>query len=367
MKRLLILTILVFLAGLSSGQGLTINPGVDTLDTDAQKALSFYRQYLNEFKGQKIPEDFNKYWSQKDCREYKIPDPAIYSINSDFPIYTSTQVRTIMSIKPQREYVHIKTFFGWVNNNNVTALGISNHYIGIDRSGKPVFLNPLELNTKNWSSTTVSNVTFCHPPSHTFNKASADNLIRSIRRLEKEWDLKPISIQYYFAGTREEIDFIRGLNFSIMAGNRSKASGMADEHNNIVYSTGLGENYFHEVVHIYLNRLYPGSPLKEGLAVFYGGSMGKGLDWHVNRVKKYLVDHPEIDLNKPDDFWYMDNLTNPESTIMGTLCSLAHKKDGITGLKKIMEYTTMEEIFSKEFGVKRDQWNGFLRQVFKDN
>ena len=61
---------------------------------------------------------------------------------------------------------------------------------------------------------------------------------------------------------------------------------MAHDKDNQVFCAGLGGNYFHEVVHVHLNHLYSKSPLKEGLAAFYGGSMGRSINWHMKRVNR---------------------------------------------------------------------------------
>jgi len=148
-----------------------------------------------------------------------------------------------------------------------------------------------------------------------------------------------------------------------MMGNRDKPSGIADNKDNIVYCGGLGENYFHEVVHIYLNSLYPKSPLGEGIAVFYGGSMGKSLSWHSARLKAYLLNHPETNLNKLEEFRFMDSSTNPYYTILGLLCETAYRKDGVKGLKRMMNYDSLDTIFEKEFGIKPEQKNDFLRNL----
>jgi hypothetical protein len=191
-------------------------------------------------------------------------------------------------------------------------------------------------------------------------------LVLSIEKLEREWDLKPISIHYYFADTKDEIQKLRGFDYSLDMGNRDKPSGISDDQDNVVFCSGLDENYFHEVVHIYLNHLYPKSPLREGLAIFYGGSMGHNLQWHTQRLSAYLQAHTEINLDSLDKknyFIYVDNYTNPAGTIRGLICALVYKKSGIEGLKRMMTYTTLEEIFNKEFGLKRGQWDKFLRDA----
>lgn len=89
--------------------------------------------------------------------------------------------------------------------------------------------------------------------------------------------------------------------------------------------------------------------------------MGKSLKWHLDRLKRYLREHPEVDLNKLEEFWYMDSYTNPNSTIKGMLCWMVFKKNNVRGLQQAMSYKTMEELFSKEFNVNKGQWNSFLR------
>jgi hypothetical protein len=357
---------LLLLCGYGSAQTLHINPGVDTLDIDVKKSLHFYRDYLNQFKGRSIPRNFANYWSQKDCKDFAVPDPIVYALNGSYSTYGLASSKTLFYVKPEREFVHFKVLYGWVDSTSISLFCIANHYIRFSDKENPEFVSPIAVNTKDWKRTSVRNVTFVYPKYHKFDRLQADSLMASIENLEKQWSLKPINITYFLAKTREEIDRIRGLDFSLLGGNREKPSGISDERNNIVYCAGLGENYFHEVVHLYLNNLYKQSPLVEGIAVFYGGSMGKSLKWHLARLKTYLRANPAIDLNKLDEFWYMDNFTNPNSTIKGMLCRMAFERDKIDGLKRIMTYESMEEIFLNEFNVKKGEWNDFLRRSIED-
>jgi hypothetical protein len=295
------------------------------------------------------------------CDNFVVPDPIVYALNDRYPTYTLATSKTLLYVKPSDEFIHFKVLYGWVDSTKISLFCLANHYIRLDELGDPEFVNPIELNTKTWKQTSIRNITFIYPPYHKFNRHRADSLIASVSNLERDWNLKPIKIKYYLAKARDEIDQIRGLDFTLLAGNRDKPTGISDDRNNIVYCSGLGENYFHEVVHLYLNRLFRQSPLVEGIAAFYGGSMGKSLEWHLDRLKTYLRENPEIDLNKLEEFWYMDNFTNPNSTIKGMLCQMAFKKDKIKGLQRIMAYKSMEDIFLNEFNVKKDEWNSFIR------
>jgi hypothetical protein len=364
MKQLFITIFFLLSVQLCCGQSLSINNGVDTSDSKVAAAISFYRQYLSEMKYNELP-DFKKYWQTKDLQQNKYPDPLLFAL-TDFPTYLMGESKTLIYAKPLNDYVQLKTLFASADSlKNIAVTCITNHFIGFDSSGKPYFISPVDTHTKNWKQVRRRNITFIFPSSHIFNLIRADSLLSKVQNLEKDWALEPISIRYYLSNTNDELQQLKGFDFVVGMGNKEIPSGKADDKGNIIYAAGLGENYFHEVVHIYLNRRYPHSPLREGLATFYGGSRGNNLSWHLTRLNKYLQAHPNVDLNKFIDFHYMDNLTNPNATIEGLLCLLAFKKDGLTGLKRIMGYTSLEDVFSKEFQVQKGQWNVFIREILQ--
>lgn len=365
MKQSFIAIGLLLSVRLCLGQSLFINSGVDTSESKVAASVNFYRAYLSEIKYYELP-DFKKYWRAKDLQQNKQPDPLLFAINTDFPIYLMGESKTLIYAKPVNGYVHLKTLFASADSfKNIFATGITNHYIGFDDSGKPYFISPLDINTKNRKQTQRRNITFIYPSGHTFSAIKADSLIGRVKKLENDWSLKPIAIRYYFTDNKEELQKLRGFDFVLGMGGRERPSGMADDKNNIIYASGLGENYFHEVVHVYLNPKFPHSPLREGLATFYGGSFGKDLSWHLKHLNDYLQVHPEVDLNNFRDFWYLDEYTNPNYVIEALLCLLAYQKDGLTGLKRIMAYTSLEEIFSKEFQVQPSGWNVFIRNALQ--
>lgn len=362
MRKLLLVLGLILFVHLCDGQPLYVDNGVDTSNGKVAAAINFYRLYLADFKWNANP-DYSKYWRAKNLKQNKNPDPLAFAINSGFPSYLMSESRTLFYAKPFKQYVQLKTLFASADSvKNISVTCITNHYIGFDEEGKPFFISPIEINADNWRQVKRGNVTFHYPSYHQFNRARADSMIVRIKQLEKDWAVDPISFRYFFANSSDEIQRLRGFDFKIGMGNPERPSGMTDDTDNIIYAAGLGEGYFHEVVHLYLNRKFPASPLREGLATFYGGTLGHDLAWHVKRLHGYVQKHPEIDLNKFRDFQYMDHYTNPIYTIEGLLCLLAYQKDGLAGLKRIMTYTSLEDIFQKEFGVRPGQWNAFIRK-----
>jgi len=342
-----------------------VNNPIDPADTELVNAVDFLSSYFHEFDNGRSP-DYTKYWDAQDCKDYKHPDQLLYGINTEWPTYRIGRP-TILYAKPENGYVHIKTLFGRGDSTGkVSVMSITNHYIRHDDHNNLYFINPVRLAAKNWNTTVVGTITYHYPSYHHFDKSKAKVLTDKIATLQHDWGLEPINIRYYFADTKEELEHLRGFDFTVAMGNRDKPSGMSDDTDNIVYCGGWGENYFHEVVHVYLNRHYTQSPLREGLAVFYGGSLGHELKWHITRLNEYLERHPQLDLER-DNFYYMDNFTNPNSTIMGLLCLDAYNRSGIGGLKRIMAYTSLDDIMLTEYGIRRGDWNAFLRKLISDN
>lgn len=364
--RPLLLAVGLWVSGtLCKAQALYIDNGVVTSDKEVAAAIDFYRQYLGEVRFDAAP-DFKKYWRAKDVAQYKKPDQLYDALGTGYPTYLMCESRTLIYARPQKDYVHLKTLLAGTDSlKNISVTAITNHYVGFGTDGKPYFINPLDVHAADWKVAKRRNVTFIHPAYHRFEAARADSLVASIQKLEKDWGLEPIAIRYYFADTFDELHKIRGFDFVMSMGNREVPRGKTDMDDNLIYASGLGENYLHEVVHIYLNRRFPRSPLLEGVATFYGGGLQNNLAWHIKRLDDYVQKHPELDLNKFRDFLYLDHYTNPNNTIEGLLCWLAYKKDGLVGLKRIMSYTSLEEVFQKEFNVAPGGWNAFLRKALQ--
>lgn len=355
---------------LGAGAQAPINNPIAPGDTQLTEAVRFLQTYLAEFDIARHPTvlpDFGTYWPPDDCIRFRIPDRLLHAINTDIPTYMMGKPK-ILYAHPIGDIVHISTMFAAPDTSGLPLVtSITNHYVKKWPNGHYYFINPMYLQQQQWEGATYNNIQYYFPAYHKWDKARARQLYEQINKLEEEWNLRPIGIRYYFADTREEIDRLRGFDFTISTGNRDKPGGISDGVDNVIYCWGLGENYLHEVVHLYLNPLFPKSPLREGLAVYYGGSMGHDVRWHLARLDAYLKQHPEVDLNNIDDFYYMDNNTNPMSTIQGLLCLMAYEKGGMDGLRRTMAYTSVAKLLQQEYGVAAGGWNAFLREQIGKN
>jgi len=271
----------------------------------------------------------------------------------------------LISLKEEHEKVQLKLLFSETDSTDKTSIYfISNHTVSFAEED-PHFMLPLHVNTKNWKQYRMRNITYHFPQDIQIDTMEAKAMMLQVEQLEVDWNLSPEEIDYYFADSNREIQQIRGFDYNFYMGGNESPRGLSDTRDNLVFCSGLGENYFHEVVHIYLNKKFPQSPLKEGIAVFYGGSVGESLNWHLKRLNEYLANNPEVDVLNAKAFYYIDEFTNPQYAIQGLLCALVFDQKGISGLQELMSYTSMEQIFQEVFEIEKGSENQFVRDKIK--
>ena len=47
-------------------------------------------------------------------------------------------------------------------------------------------------------------------------------------------------------------------------------------------------------------------------------------------------------------------------TVIGLICKIIDKKEGVNGLKRLLTYDNMEILFKKEFNLQKKDWHHFL-------
>jgi len=366
MKKLPIIVVVIFCFKLSLAQKPFINNGVDTANTEIKEVIKLWENYLMSH-----PDSLydNPYWSKEEKSKYKDFDLLRTSFN---PTLYMGFLPTVLSVKPVDEFYEIKTIFSACTDSGYSnPLCVMNVYAKKEGNEDKLF-NALPINTRNWNKTKVAEITYHHPSSHKFSFERANKLKSFIDTLVTVYVLELVPIAFYLTDDFDEMQKARGLECYMGMGNlKNNPGGRTDGTNKIIYSGGGDEYYAHEIVHIYLSPLFPNCHyyFAEGIATYYGGSIGYPLEWHIQRMDLYLDQHPEIDLNDLFSFWYMDKLTNPAYVFGGLFCQMALEKGGIKKLKKLMNYGAKPEDFytaiQKEFGIKKENLDQFLRKEIK--
>jgi len=360
-KYLILIFALLFFT--KANAQLKVNIGVDTTTEKSKLVMSFYNKYISDFKeDNKV--DYYNYFYHKDIEKLYYPDKIAFGLNGDDTNYYLGDPY-LLALDVKSDTVKVKIMFAQTDTlKNITVNFIANYYIKINNDSCKFLVNQ-NIETKNWQEITIRNVTFHYPPYHQFNMVKAQNLVNSIISFEQNWGLKPINIDYFFAKTNKEIQAIKGFDFNFYMARSEYPGGLAYEKERSIFCWGYDENYFHEFVHLYLNPIYSKTPLKEGVATFYGGSLGKSYKEHLIRLNNYIESHPNIDISNSKEFYYMDEETNPQYAIQALICYLVYKKKGIEGLKELLSIQSLEDVYRKEFNVEPKKQNKFLREQIK--
>ena len=363
MKIKYVIIIFFIILKIQSFGQIKVNIGVDTTTNKAPTVIKFLDKYFTDFK-ENNSVDYQKYYYEKDVKSFTYPDKVAFGLLGNTTNYILGKPQ-ILALDVKSDTISAKVMFADIDSNqNINHYFTANYYIKYTK-GSCKFLITQNIETKDWQKTTLRNVTFHYPPLYDFNSKKAQILIDSIISLEKNWGLDPLEIGYYFANTNKEIQAIKGFDYNYYMARSDYAQGLALQKEKTIYCSGYGENCFHEVVHLYLNPLYPKTPLKEGIATFYGGSINKSYKEDLVRLHHFIENKPAINIADHSTFYYMDEQTIPKYVIQAFICQLIYNKKGVKGLKKLLEIDSLDNIYKKEFGIEPENQNAFLRKEIK--
>lgn len=364
--KLLYFTLLFILTNIFStrAQEISVNIGLDTLSLERNKVVKLWSNYLKS-----NPDEINNNpnWSENDKIKYKSYDLLKSEGFLSPSLYYFQLNNKILSIsKTENDYIIKSAFydretFDIYAITNVVATKINEVFYLTNYQPKLI---------KDWQTKSVGNIIYHFYPGYQFNEEKAEQANAYLNKICSVFELKTEKINYFISRDCEDIFRVKGFDYVLSMGN-GKECGFFDKYNNIIYATALaGENHQHEITH-FINNYFPNANelLLTGLSAYWGeenAHKGKPLLYSVKRVNEYLKNHPEIDLNKPNDFWKLDEETNPQYITGAIICDIAFEKGGINTLKRFLNNSKSEEEFllfiEKELKVKKGDLNKTIRQ-----
>jgi hypothetical protein len=365
MIQALILVFFFTLATNSIAQ-VKLNPGVDTSSTEHKEILLFWTEYLKS-KPSKSSADYLEFWNADDKRLFKQPDLTLHAINTEHSTLAMGYT-TVLSILPyQKNFFEIKTAIGWSDSTgHINLLAITNHYVS-KKDGRYKLYSPIKTNrsvrlieTDYYKIFTLENTTI---PTDTLIKLTEfiDN-IKSDYQINE--DKKVIII---YGKNYKETEEILGFDFNLMSSANNPSGGISDISNNLIILNGLSPIY-HETTHIFLNPLFKDSPLLEGLATFYGGSMGKSLAAGIRFLDSFISVNENINLydKLTKGNFFINNEYNPIYILQGLLINIAFEKGGIKEVKRILSFRNFDDIFEFYFKIHdKNNIDKFLKSELK--
>lgn len=345
-------------------QNVSINLGLDTTDVERKTVVKLWSDYLHS-KPDSIYD--NPYWSYKDKLHFKSYDliksegyisPSLYYFNLD---------NKILSLTKMTDGFIIKSIFISKKSGNIFAI---TNVLAIKVNNKYYLTNYQPIYTSDWISKQIGVINYHYFHEYKVDQKKAQAANDFLKNMSSKFGLKLDTLNYFICRDCDDIFRVKGFDYIFSMGNGQEC-GFYDHFNNIVYATAqAGENHQHELVHT-LNNYFPQAHglLLAGISAYWGGEnahKGKPLIYHIKRVNDYLKSHPEIDLNKPTEFWQMDEETNPQYVIGALLCDKALHDGGLNKLKRIFSSGLTDDELIKtiedELNIKRDKLNFYFRE-----
>lgn len=354
----------------SQSINVSLSAGIDTTSNlKKNEVFHLWDNYVNS-KPDSIYD--NPYWNKFEKNKYVCFDLLNCSgflSPSLFRLVYGGYKNVVLSISPYgSDYVIKSMFYFPYPDGTIYPLAIVNYVAKLEGNNYKLY-NYMPQFTKNWQHNQIGFFNYIYHPNHPFDIYKAKNANEYYNYLCKAFSIKPDTLTYYIAQNCDNIFKTQGFDFVVGMGSENNLCGFYDSKNKIIYSnTVVGEDYYHEITHILLDKLPNSGIFHLGLTVYWGGEqahLGKPLIFHIQRVNNYLKEHPEIDLSDfENSFAQMDEYTSPHYIIAAIFCHLAIKQGGFEKLKRLLSYGSDNTYYAieKEFRIPQKNLNRFLRK-----
>lgn len=307
--------------------------GVDTVSSPNHEIFALWRAYLGSH-----PESLRKtpHWSS--AEQAKWLDFDLLRM-----VYQGPPKITVIQLAPapglDSTYV-IRNLFAVVVDSTHDVKPIAFYRVYATREGgRWVLGNALPRMTRRWKHETIGHVTFVYPPTHAFDRASAQGSARFVDSLARAFNVPvPIGISYYVADNADDVLRARGLDFFPTVGDTVYGQTLTGD--NIVFTAGVGERHRHELSHIVLlplmvagrtNRL-----VAEGLATWVGGSEGLPFPELVPGLRRYVESHPDLTIQSVlSDPPAREGSLDVGYDGLAVLCKMVYDKGGVPAIREL--------------------------------
>ena len=146
--------------------------------------------------------------------------------------------------------------------------------------------------------------------------------------------------------------------------------------NNIIYAGNNSAYYPHEVVHLYTRAKCTQqfhSWIDEGIAALLGGSTGYKIEWHWEKLRRFLVENPDFKINNnlvelQIDIPNGEFITDFRYAIGALICQRIIDKEGMKGIFEALYSGHTEEnyfgVLEEKLNVNRNEFEQYVKSEF---
>lgn len=323
-------------------------------DSNKKLVLEAYKNYLASLADSTYD---NPYWNKKEKNAFEQFD---FSVNfllqgigvKNLPKYMDLYVLTIEPSGANRYTLRVQYQFkgGLKSGSSIWCIHKVN---AIKEGNKWVLENYFKEATENWQTTQKGIITYHHAPNYQFDNQEASRASTFLDSLQKLFDLEQVGkIDYYLTSSPDDLGELLGFEYFFTG----YTTGVTVASLSRIY-TSVGEFHAHELVHIlfYNKAIKRNFFIEEGIASFFGSQF--------QYPQKYKDEQKSFQLDlKNDPDYSIENIYGSKLTYKSynykyafgaRICELVYEKEGIDGLKKMLNTDTAS---------KEDFFN-FLREA----
>lgn len=230
-------------------------------------------------------------------------------------------------------------------------------------SDTPVFLSNMNISIKEFQKINHNNIVYYVKD---FDIDNANKFCDKIKYFNNFYGINLDTIKYFKFKSNWDLYDFKGFDYirdKFIVNN----SSVCIPEGNVIFSGNNSEINVHELIHIYnvkkFNRV--NNILDEGLATYFGGSLGLSLNEHLIVLKNH------IGLKKIDFYdqlfngnYVINNTTSLRYTLGGLICKIVLENYGKDKLFELLTAGTQnDEIFSKLetiLKIKRTDFNDYI-------
>jgi len=237
------------------------------------------------------------------------------------------------------------------------------------------FYSSTEYHKEIYENRKVGDVNYIIHPEHKFNENDAIKMNSFNTKMADLFELPTLKFDYVVANDTRDLSDLFGLHLFDYSYQPVASGGMADNYNNIIYAGNNSEYYPHEVVHLYTHAKYPRQfhPwVDEGIAALLGGSTGYTIEWHWEKVRRFLIENPDFEMNNlaelETDVPNGEYTTDFRYAIGALICQRIIDKEGMEGIFQALQFGRTEdkyfELLKEKLGIDRTEFNQYLKAAF---
>ncbi len=280
-----------------TGLDLYIDPSVENVDgEDEKEIISLWQEYLLS---KTAYASNNSFWHSPNSR---FPDAFLFplQLREIDQLQFNVQNSIIGVFNVELDHYCLKSMFSKVDSSGQIILNYITSVYAKKVNNEFKLVNSTDYHRLIWRKEKLGNIEYYIHPAHEFKIEEAQKMNTYNSEIAEKFGVEPIEVEYFLCNYGRDLLALQGFDFTPKSYIKIQSGGMAFGYDNIIYAGNNSAYYPHELIHLYTHQCCQGQFHQwadEGVATFFGGSTGYSIDWHIDKLRLFLIENPDYALD----------------------------------------------------------------------